>query len=387
MKYYTLSIPVLTLATSILFMASHAKSATSTNLTVVSLRGKKNLLTSKTATLRNIAEDHDHDHDHDDDEAKPWGKVFGTTLLVNVATLSGVVFLIPAISKHGCAVFTRNTSKISTEETPATIRRKKYSDLIIPAFAAGALLSTIVFLVLPEGLMALQRSFEDEHESHDRFRRNEEEEHEEHGGELLVDAVWRFGAMLLFGFLLPVVFEALFPKKIPEPEEDEEEESGDEIKKNYPLIISILTGDFLHNFCDGIFIGVAYLGCSDGVALTIVLVTLYHEIAQEIADFFLLTDHAGLTVCQALTANFVAGLSVVLGGLLSLAFDVNDFAIGLVLSLSSGTYFYIAAVECMPRAHKVVETVYDRLLTILMFMIGAIPVGLALINHSHCDEH
>ena len=83
-----------------------------------------------------------------------------------------------------------------------------------------------------------------------------------------------------------------------------------------------------------------------------------HEIAQEIADFFLLTEHAGLTICQALTTNFVAGLSVVFGGLLTLAFDVNDFAIGLVLALTSGTYFYIAAVECMPRA------VNDRLLKV-----------------------
>ena len=89
-----------------------------------------------------------------------------------------------------------------------------------------------------------------------------------------------------------------------------------------------------------------------------------HEIAQEIADFFLLTEHAGLTICQALTTNFVAGLSVVFGGLLTLAFDVNDFAIGLVLALTSGTYLYIAAVECMPRADKMVETVNDRLLKV-----------------------
>ena len=339
--------------------------------------------------------------EEEEDRSKPWGRVFGATILVNIATLSGVVFLAPAVSRHGCKIFTGHTSNKDT-----TSRSKKYMDLIVPAFAAGALLSTIVFLVLPEGLMALQRAFSedhendevdhDDHEGHDhRFLEGEDN----HEGELLVPAVWRFGAMLLFGFLLPVVFEALFPKKVPKDEELNSDDTGDvpdeehgsdnnESKTiDYPLVLSILIGDFLHNFCDGVFIGVAYLGCSNSVAITIVLVTLYHEIAQEIADFFILTEHANLTVCQALSTNFLAGLSVVFGGLLTLAFEINDFAIGLVLSFTCGTYFYIAAVECMPRANAVVESLSDRLLTIVMFIVGAVPVGLALINHSHCDEH
>lgn len=156
-------------------------------------------------------------------------------------------------------------------------------------------------------------------------------------------------------------------------------------KVNMPLILSILIGDFLHNFCDGVFIGVAFLGCGRSTAITIMLVTLYHEIAQEIADFFLLTEHANMRVLHALFLNFLAGLSVVFGGILVLAVDVTDMFIGLILAMTSGTYFYIAACECMPRADAVVETWLDRVLTIVVFVVGAIPVGLALINHSHCD--
>ena len=155
-----------------------------------------------------------------------------------------------------------------------------------------------------------------------------------------------------------------------------------------PLILSILIGDFLHNFCDGVFIGVAYLGCGRSTAVTIMLITLYHEVAQEIADYFLLTEHAGLKPLQALLLNFIAGLSVVFGGILVLAVDITDMFIGLVLAMTSGTYIYIAACECIPRADAVVETWIDRVLTILVFVVGAVPVGLALINHSHCDvEH
>ena len=154
-----------------------------------------------------------------------------------------------------------------------------------------------------------------------------------------------------------------------------------------PLALSILIGDALHNFCDGVFIGVAFSLCDASVAWTIMFVTLYHEIAQELADYFLLTKHAGLTPFRALLCNFLAGLSVLLGGLLVLAVDFTELSIGILLAMASGVYLNIAATECMPRVMHVVSTTGERLLLLVMFLVGAVPVGLTLINHSHCDAH
>lgn len=155
------------------------------------------------------------------------------------------------------------------------------------------------------------------------------------------------------------------------------------------LALSILIGDAFHNFCDGVFIGVAFKLCDSSTAWTIMAVTLYHEIAQELADYFLLTRHAGFTKFKALLANFVAGLSVVLGGLVILGSDLSDMAIGVLLSLSSGVYLYIATVECLSRVSGILSSLQDRALLLLMFAVGAIPVGLTLLNHSHCEaeEH
>lgn len=146
-----------------------------------------------------------------------------------------------------------------------------------------------------------------------------------------------------------------------------------------------MIGDSFHNFADGIFIGTAFLLCDHTKAWVITAVTLYHEIAQEIADYFILTRTAGLKKWKAIGLNFLAGLSVVLGGLVILGGHFGEMAIGIFMSVASGTYFYIAAVECLPNAKSTADTSKSKALLLLMFAVGAIPIALTLLNHSHCD--
>ena len=378
-----------------------------------------------TSFLRRTAEeDHDGDHDEDHDEdhedepssSKPWGEVIGFTLLVNLVTLSGVIFLVfPSIRKslrhpvvhalspaadkeihaHKDEQFDEDVAV--KEEELAQSDEKEHSqilDIFIPSFAAGALLATVVFLVLPESMNLLNNAISESaeaahaaeeaaHAAEGEAHEEEEESHEE--GEILTGAIWRFGAGILGGIMLPILFGLLFPRSV-HHEQEEKTKKGNKII-NYSLALSILVGDSIHNFCDGIFIGVAFNACDNTTAYTIVFVTLYHEIAQELADFFLLTKHAGLSPVKALAGNFVAGLSVVLGGIVVLAVDVSDLTIGAILSISAGVYIYIAATECLPRVNEVVKSHADRLLTMLAFVVGAVPIGLTLLGHSHCDAH
>ena len=360
-----------------------------------------------TSFLRRTAEeDHDGDHDEDHDEdhedepssSKPWGEVIGFTLLVNLVTLSGVVFLVsPSIRKslrhpivHALSpaadkeIHAHQDEQFVEEDVQpkkelAQRNEKEHSkmlDIFIPAFAGGALLATVVYLILPEAVQLLNNAIRE-------IAEGEGEVHEE--GEILTGAIWRFGAGILGGIMLPILFGLLFPRSV-HHEQEEKTKKGNKII-NYSLALSILVGDSIHNFCDGIFIGVAFNACDNTTAYTIVFVTLYHEIAQELADFFLLTKHAGLSPVKALAGNFVAGLSVVLGGIVVLAVDVSDLTIGAILSISAGVYIYIAATECLPRVNEVVKSHADRLLTMLAFVVGAVPIGLTLLGHSHCDAH
>ena len=276
----------------------------------------------------------------EEDDRKPWGAVIGFSLLINLATLSGVLFFIPVLSRKARAWAKAACWNQAVPEQPqdngANPNANNESDeskkeggshlieVIIPSFASGALLATAVFLVIPEALFLIQ-SHLTEHEDEDAHEGETEEEHDEHSGEFETGAIWRFGTALLSGFLIPLVLDSIFPRNKEhfagdecEQFHDHPHEHGDDVeaevpkpvpvaavrKVNYGLALSILLGDAFHNFCDGIFVGVALSLCDSGTAYTIIAITLYHEIAQELADYFLLTKHAGLKPVVALSLNF-----------------------------------------------------------------------------------
>jgi zinc transporter ZupT len=168
--------------------------------------------------------------------------------------------------------------------------------------------------------------------------------------------------------------------------ETEESPVGSPKKINWALASSVLIGDFFHNFTDGVLVGTAFMLCHRELAVTISAATVYHELAQEIADFFLLTKHCNIKVPLALFLNFVSGLSVLLGALIILSFDVTTNATGCILAIGSGVYIYIAAAECLPRARKAQETTGDKVVSVVSFIFGVIPIGLVLLNHGHCES-
>eukprot|EP00559_Dactyliosolen_fragilissimus_P002885 CAMPEP_0184860460 /NCGR_PEP_ID=MMETSP0580-20130426/5350_1 /TAXON_ID=1118495 /ORGANISM="Dactyliosolen fragilissimus" /LENGTH=566 /DNA_ID=CAMNT_0027357577 /DNA_START=77 /DNA_END=1777 /DNA_ORIENTATION=- len=154
---------------------------------------------------------------------------------------------------------------------------------------------------------------------------------------------------------------------------------------NYQLVYSVIIGDFLHNISDGFFIGTAFLLCDSKLAWSIVASTVYHEIAQELADYILLTEHAGLRVFTALALNFLSGTSCILGGIIILSLNITSETVGILLALAAGIYIQIAAVQSYPRAEALVENKLDKFMFLIMAILGAIPIGLVLLDHEHCE--
>ena len=167
--------------------------------------------------------------------------------------------------------------------------------------------------------------------------------------------------------------------------ETKESPLGGPHKINWALASSVLIGDFFHNFTDGVLVGTAFMLCDRELAVAISAATVYHELAQEIADFYLLTKNCNIKVPLALFLNFVSGLSVFFGAIIILSFDVTTNATGCILAFGSGVYIYVAATECLPRARKAQETTGDKVISVVSFIFGAIPIGLVLLNHGHCE--
>ena len=360
----------------------------------------------------------------------PWRSIIGASFVVQLVTLSGLGVIAAGFAHRQLT---------GRNDGPVHIVGRQWTHSIIPSFAAGALIATVVFLLIPEALVLLSSSSSgghDEHEEDDHSGHNHrwlegDDDHDDHSDE--AGPAWKFGVAFLCGFLFPVMLGIFFPTlenhhadmvavAVSEGGKVEEEAAQDTTMdevmvddtpatqtttttttaaakeqpvsqeattlssmvlghRNCSLSSSILVGDFLHNFCDGIFVGTAFLLCNATLGWTVVVATVYHEIAQEIADFTILVTLCDFTIVGALAANFVAGFSVVIGAALVAWIDFSNSAVGLILALSSGVYMNIAAVECIPR----IQT--KKVLALFCFALGAVPIGLVLLNHQHCGDH
>ena len=300
-------------------------------------------------------------------EPKPWGTAIGASVLINLVTLSGLIFTLPFIST------------VLKKSDPVFV----YAGFA--SFAAGAILACAFFLLLFESTHLIATGWDDE-----------------------TDHIWRWGTMILFGLISPVIFEAFVGHVKPEEstkdtvvDNDVVEEKFDDDKievsstenpfaarsfsEKARLVFSICLGDFMHNLCDGFFVGAAFKDCSDSMAWGIAFATILHEIPQELSYYLILTGpQVGLSTLQALAINFATGLSVILGTIIVLAVDVKTSTTGLLLAFGGGVYLQIGCVECMPKMCNHALSPARKLLCILAFTVGAVLIGLVLLDHKHC---
>jgi len=300
---------------------------------------------------------------------EPWGIVIGTTFLVNVCTLIGVIFLAPAI-------------KAKADAYPNTIFA------LANAFATGALLAAAFYLMLYEATHLITEPFDTPvSESDGEGGLTWKDDSNEAGR-----SGW-WGSMILLGFIsanlmetvVQAVVEGKSKKSRTVADSTEKTQIADQTNQ-VRVLCGILLGDFMHNLVDGVFIGAAFVGCSDSVGWSIVAATIYHELAQEVSDYLVLTDpmQGNLKPWKALVLNFVSGLSVVVGGLIVVGAAPSGQAEGLLLAFGGGVYVQIGATECAGRVNNTVKTTKMRLGSILFFCIGAISIGLVLLDHEHC---
>nr|CUU98748.1 hypothetical transcript [Hymenolepis microstoma] len=109
---------------------------------------------------------------------------------------------------------------------------------------------------------------------------------------------------------------------------------------------TIVVGDGLHNFCDGIAIGASFAVDMNG-GISTALAVLCHELPHELGDFAVLL-HAGMSAKTALFYNTLSSIlcaaGMVLGVLLGSMPTVNLW----LFLLTAGMFVYIALVDMMP---------------------------------------
>ena len=115
--------------------------------------------------------------------------------------------------------------------------------------------------------------------------------------------------------------------------------------------LSVLVGDSIHNFCDGLIIAAAFLA-DQHLGWVTAAAIIAHEIPQEVGDYIVLLN-AGFSRGKALLFNALSGLAAVAGGLL------GYFVVGpweslfpYLLVLASSSFIYVAVADLIPQLQR-----------------------------------
>ncbi|KKT76982.1 MAG: Metal cation transporter, ZIP family [Microgenomates group bacterium GW2011_GWB1_44_8] len=210
------------------------------------------------------------------------------------------------------------------------LRKKAFThgqSLLLVSFAAGVLLSTAFFDLLPEA------------------------------GE----AMWG-------GILAGIIFLFLLEKFLWYHHHDEEHEGH----KRTPILITV--GDTVHNFIDGAVIAGTFL-VSPATGVVTALAVAAHEIPHEMADFGVLLSKGWARKKVVLINLASAGVSL-LGAVLMYVMGIRFGAIlPYLLSFSGGMFIYLACSDLIPELHHGHrESLADSLWQLAVFGTGIIIV-------------
>ncbi len=111
---------------------------------------------------------------------------------------------------------------------------------------------------------------------------------------------------------------------------------------------SVLLGDSIHNFCDGIIIAAAFLADTQlGIVTAAAIVC--HEIPQEVGDYIVLLN-AGFTRRKALFYNALSGMAAVVGGVVGfLIVGPWESLFPYLLVIASSSFVYVAVADLIPQ--------------------------------------
>jgi zinc and cadmium transporter len=145
---------------------------------------------------------------------------------------------------------------------------------------------------------------------------------------------------------------------------------------------SVLVGDSIHNFCDGVLIAASFLA-DPHLGFVTSLAIIGHEIPQEVGDYIVLIN-AGFSRMRALVYNMISGMAAVVGGVL------GYFLIGpwkdmlpYMMVVAASSFVYVAVADLIPQLQKRLNG-RDTLLQIFWLAAGLIMIA-AIVHGIH--EH
>ncbi len=115
--------------------------------------------------------------------------------------------------------------------------------------------------------------------------------------------------------------------------------------------MSVLVGDSIHNFCDGIIIAGAFIA-SPELGVVTAMAIIAHEIPQEVGDYIVLIN-AGFSRGRALLYNAISGLAAVVGGVLGyvLIGPWQEY-LPYLMVVAASSFIYVAVADLIPQLQR-----------------------------------
>lgn len=141
----------------------------------------------------------------------------------------------------------------------------------------------------------------------------------------------------------------------------------------------LLISDGIHNIGDGVVLATSFLA-STGLGVAAALSIFFHEIVQEISEFFVLRE-GGYSARRALSYNFLVSSTILLGSLGAyFLLDLFELVEVPLLGLSAGAFLVVVLGDLIPhsikashdRSHIVRHLVWFGIGIGLMFVISAL---------------
>lgn len=180
------------------------------------------------------------------------------------------------------------------------------------------------------------------------------------------------GGILLF-FSLEKILQWRHSHEVDEPQHPHHQEAnGIE-----PYAYTIIFGDALHNFIDGLLIAASFLiNPTTGIATTIAVIA--HEIPQEFGNYAILL-HTGMRRGQALLWNFLSALTAIVGALIPFIFISSHMElVNFLLPITAGGFIYIAGSDLLPEL-KEHTRLRDTLAQVLAIVFGVLIMASLLL--------
>lgn len=214
----------------------------------------------------------------------------------------------------------------------------------ITSFAAGALLGTAFFDLLPEAT----------HEA---------------------------GEMNLFPWVLVGILGLFFVERIIHwhPHHHAHDHTSQAIETSVVPVLVI--SDTVHNLIDGMVIGLTFL-VDPTLGLVTAVAVAAHEIPQEIGNFGIML-HKGVKRRIILLANLLSAVAAVVGGIFAYIIGERiEALLPILLALAAGFFIYISVADLLPEIHHE-ENKHMALIQTILLLTGIFIIYVLVTSLGH----